>query len=633
ALVALAFFCSTTIHAQMQATLNASNFNGYNISCYGMQDGTLTVNISNGTAPYSYTWSNGDTLATVSSLSAGYYAVRVRDAAGGDTTLQITLTQPEQLAIAEMTPYYYANDYNVSTYGACNGSVTTLINGGVLPLTYHWEPGQQNTLAPSNLCGRENTLTVTDLNGCKASSSINLKEPQRDDWTMTGNWGSNAVTNFIGTNDNADLVFKTNGTERMRLMGNGDIKINAFTGTDNRILTTDATGKIIPGPVVITPSQPCADPYTFAWQIKTAISANIAYTCWNKVGIGTDDPQKNLGVKGGTRFFNFNDHTKYLDVEHDGANASINATDNVLINYYSGKNIYLNTGSFKGDVETGGNTYLATGSGNVGIGINSALDKLDVNGRLRVRGSDFRLGVDDGRATNNTEGLALVHDDNDVLAVGFGNSFEGGVRVDASLGLGVNPVLPSWNGSITPPPGKKMLAITGDNPMIKLFDNYTDPQFPADETSEIALIASSGYGRLVSDKGFAVFLDADNNSSTNADFRIYKNASHWSGSEIEIFRVNNDGYVGCRGVKVTQSSFPDYVFKNDYGLMDIKDLSLYIKKHKRLPGMPSALEVTKDGMDIGEITNKLVEKIEELTLYIIELKKENETIKQKLEKF
>ncbi|HNG84915.1 MAG TPA: SprB repeat-containing protein, partial [Bacteroidia bacterium] len=77
----------------MQATLNASNFNGYNISCYGMQDGTLTVNASSGTAPYSYTWSNGDTLATVDSLAAGYYSVRVRDAAGGDTTLQITLTQ------------------------------------------------------------------------------------------------------------------------------------------------------------------------------------------------------------------------------------------------------------------------------------------------------------------------------------------------------------------------------------------------------------------------------------------------------------------------------------------------------------------------------------------------------------
>ena len=209
-----------------------------------MQDGTLTVNISNGTAPYSYIWSNGDSLATVSSLAAGYYVVRVRDAAGGDTTLQITLTQPEQLAIAEMTPYYYANDYNVSTYGACNGSVTTLINGGVLPLTYHWEPGQQNTLAPSNLCGRENTLTVTDLNGCKASSSINLKEPQRDDWTMTGNWGSNPSTHFIGTSDNKDFVFRTNNIERMRIKDSGEIKVNSLAGTDFQILVADSNGTL-----------------------------------------------------------------------------------------------------------------------------------------------------------------------------------------------------------------------------------------------------------------------------------------------------------------------------------------------------------------------------------------------------
>ncbi|MBS1759216.1 MAG: SprB repeat-containing protein [Bacteroidetes bacterium] len=228
----------------MQATLQASSYNGYNISCYGMQDGTLAVNISNGTAPYSYTWSNGDTLATVSSLAAGYYAVRVRDAAGGDTTLQITLTQPEQLAIAEMTPYYYANDFNVSTYGACNGSVTTLINGGVLPLTYHWEPGQQNILAPFNLCGRENTLTVTDLNGCKTSSSINLKEPQRDDWTMTGNWGSNPADNFIGTNDNKDFVFRTNNVERMRIKDSGEIKVNTLAGTDFQILVADSNGTL-----------------------------------------------------------------------------------------------------------------------------------------------------------------------------------------------------------------------------------------------------------------------------------------------------------------------------------------------------------------------------------------------------
>lgn len=246
----------------MQATLNASNFNGYNISCYGMQDGTLTVNISSGTAPYSYTWSNGDTLATVDSLAAGYYSVRVRDAAGGDTTLQITLTQPEQLAITEMTPYYYANDYNVSTYGACNGSVTTQISGGVLPLTYHWEPGQQNILAPSNLCGRENTLTVTDLNGCKASSSINLKEPQRDDWTMSGNWGSNPADNFIGTNDSIDLVFKTNGNERLRITNGGGVKIPNLADSSFQLLGIDTSGQIVK--IVPPISNPVA-PYYPVW--------------------------------------------------------------------------------------------------------------------------------------------------------------------------------------------------------------------------------------------------------------------------------------------------------------------------------------------------------------------------------
>jgi hypothetical protein len=49
ALAALAIFCSSTIHAQMQATLNASNFNGYNIACFGQQNGTLSVSVTGGT--------------------------------------------------------------------------------------------------------------------------------------------------------------------------------------------------------------------------------------------------------------------------------------------------------------------------------------------------------------------------------------------------------------------------------------------------------------------------------------------------------------------------------------------------------------------------------------------------------
>ncbi|HNB13459.1 MAG TPA: SprB repeat-containing protein [Bacteroidia bacterium] len=605
----------------MQATLQASSYNGYNISCYGMQDGTLAVNISNGTAPYNYTWSNGDTLATVSSLAAGYYAVRVRDAAGGDTTLQITLTQPEQLAIAEMTPYYYANDFNVSTYGACNGSVTTLINGGVLPLTYHWEPGQQNILAPSNLCGRENTLTVTDLNGCKASSSINLKEPQRDDWTMTGNWGSNATDNFIGTNDNKDLVFKTNNSERLRLLGNGDIKINSFTGTGNRILTSDANGKLIPGPIVVNPTQSCTDPYTFAWQIKTNILPNIAYTCWNQVGIGTDDPQKNLGVKGGTRFFNFNDHTKYLDVEHDGANASINSTDNVLINYYSGKNIYLNTGTTKGDVETGGNTFLATATGRVGIGSTSPSQALEITH------SDQYGGIAINQVSNQyyTSEIKFNYQGVQKWATGcYLGSINNQSYFIWNHGLAIQRTAFFIDGT------SNNTGIDTDVPTAKL-DVNGDLRVRSLSGNNGKLIELDANGNLVASNiasGNAGLWATDANGIYNIG-KVFVGFNNCSDCSISPYKLYVEGGIMTRDVKVTALPFPDYVFAKDYKLMSIYELEEYLQLNKHLPEIPSAKEIeSNDGFELGDMQTKLLKKVEEQTLYIISLQKQVDELKE-----
>ncbi len=68
-------------------------------------------------------------------------------------------------------------------------------------------------------------------------------------------------------------------------------------------------------------------------------------------------------------------------------------------------------------------------------------------------------------------------------------------------------------------------------------------------------------------------------------------------------------------------SFPDYVFANDYKLMSLTDVERFISTNKHLPNMPSEAEVIENGMSIGEINTKLVEKIEELTLYTIQQEK------------
>ena len=100
------------------------------------------------------------------------------------------------------------------------------------------------------------------------------------------------------------------------------------------------------------------------------------------------------------------------------------------------------------------------------------------------------------------------------------------------------------------------------------------------------------------------------------------------------FKLAVEGKIGARGIKVTpQNPWPDYVFIKDYNLMDIQKLHEYIKINKHLPNMPSAKEVKEnDGIELGDMSTKLLVKIEELTLYVIQLKEENEAIKEKLAK-
>lgn len=102
-------------------------------------------------------------------------------------------------------------------------------------------------------------------------------------------------------------------------------------------------------------------------------------------------------------------------------------------------------------------------------------------------------------------------------------------------------------------------------------------------------------------------------------------------NEIQ-YRVYNDGLVRAREVKVNLNVIPpDYVFEPDYNLMPIKDLETYITTNKHLPNIPSASEmISTDGIELSTMQFKLLEKVEELTLYMIQLKKENEILKQRI---
>ena len=79
-----------------------------------------------------------------------------------------------------------------------------------------------------------------------------------------------------------------------------------------------------------------------------------------------------------------------------------------------------------------------------------------------------------------------------------------------------------------------------------------------------------------------------------------------------------------------QSSWPDYVFGSDYQLMPLDELEKFISKNNHLPDIPSETQVKTSGINVADINAKLLRKIEELTLYVIEIKKENEQLSEKL---
>ena len=93
-----------------------------------------------------------------------------------------------------------------------------------------------------------------------------------------------------------------------------------------------------------------------------------------------------------------------------------------------------------------------------------------------------------------------------------------------------------------------------------------------------------------------------------------------------------DGII-TEKVKVAVEStgnWSDYVFEDDYELPSLEEVDAFIQENNHLPGVPSADEVVESGLDLGQMDATLLKKIEELTLYVIELKKENDELSRQL---
>ncbi|MDZ4744898.1 MAG: hypothetical protein SGJ05_02725 [bacterium] len=94
------------------------------------------------------------------------------------------------------------------------------------------------------------------------------------------------------------------------------------------------------------------------------------------------------------------------------------------------------------------------------------------------------------------------------------------------------------------------------------------------------------------------------------------------------YRLSVDGAIFAKEIWVKVSDWADYVFDPNYNLMPLADLQDFVNENRHLPGVPNAEEVAKDGISVSEVQKNLLLKVEELTLYILQLSKQNETLQQ-----
>jgi len=159
--------------------------------------------------------------------------------------------------------------------------------------------------------------------------------------------------------------------------------------------------------------------------------------------------------------------------------------------------------------------------------------------------------------------------------------------------------------------------------------NMTMGTKPGDYSHNVLTLKPGGAsnGKLIS-----VFNMWNANSTTDFEQKVQIHTdgiSYFNGGKvgIGISNITTDallsvnGIIQAREVRVDLTGLADFVFDDNYKLMPLHQVESYVKINNHLPEMPSAAEVSKNGLSMGEMQNKLLQKVEELTLYMIEQQK------------
>jgi len=355
-------------------------------------------------------------------------------------------------------------------------------------------------------------------------------------------------------------------------------------------------------------------------------------------GVGTTSPSYPLDIQGNTP------GNVILNVQNNGAgrglvqiNSGSTSTANLtFMNQGTPKYSFISTPSGGlGFFDEGASSYsmfILPTTGNVGIGTTSPINRLHIKmdndfsliqrsantnyaGHYYATGPDnainynfftgLREGSDDFHIYNGEQGVDALTINHTTSAIGVGTASPG-AKLEVN-DAGYNMV------------GLRVMKTIGGANTLEIGNNFSGGSTFA---FNAGIIGVSNGGLDIRDVG-------------NAASRLVITPTGNVGigtTDPGIYKLGVDGTIHSKAVLIDLNGWADYVFKNDYKLMPLASVKSYIDENHHLPEMPSAAEVEKEGLNIGEMNKLLTKKVEELTLYLFELKKENELLNQRIDK-
>jgi hypothetical protein len=268
--------------------------------------GSISLNVAGGTAPYSYSWSNGSTAPSLEGVTAGSYSVTVTDNAGCTAYREFNLEQPETVS-AEIS------HTDILCKGSSTGTAAVTVDGGAGPYTYSWTNGAGNSASATNLAAGSYLVTVTDVNGCTVTAGVEILEPAA---VLAAEIASQTNNTCFGNNEATATVVATGGVAPYTYSWSNGAATASASGLEAgtyTVIVTDANGCSASATVTITqpsamPNDSCAGAELFF--TGTTAASNICGT----PGTGLADPSCTVGTAVYDTWYKFNSgaNTQYV---------------------------------------------------------------------------------------------------------------------------------------------------------------------------------------------------------------------------------------------------------------------------------------------------------------------------------